>query len=100
MIIPIKQANDFTLKEAIQEFLNLYRLDDKLLEQQVIRAWPEVMGKLISNHTKDLYIRNKILYVKLDSAPLRNEMSFAREKICKALNRAVKSDVIRDVVIR
>lgn len=96
----MKQANDFTLKEAIREFLSTYRLDDKLLERQVIQLWPEVMGKLISNHTKDLYIRNKILYVKLDSAPLRSELSFAREKICKALNKAVNSDVIKEVVIR
>lgn len=96
----MKHANDFTLREAIQEFLNTYRLDDKLLEQQVIQSWPEVMGKLITNHTKDLYIRNKILYVRIDSAPLRNELSFAREKICKALNKTVNSVVIREVIIR
>lgn len=96
----MKNANDFTLKEAIREFLSTYRLDDKLLEKQVIQSWPEVMGKMISNHTKDLYIRNRVLYVKVDSAPLRSELSFAREKICKAMNKAVKSDVINDVVIR
>ncbi|MBL7137492.1 MAG: DUF721 domain-containing protein [Bacteroidales bacterium] len=96
----MKKANDFTLREAIQEFLNAYRLDDKLLEKQVIESWGNVMGKMVSNHTKDLYIRNKKLYVKVDSAALRNELSYTREKIRDVLNKTVQADVIKEVIIR
>jgi len=96
----VKKANDYTLREAIQEFLNAYRLDDKLLEKKVVESWGKVMGKMVSNHTTDLYIRNKKLYVKVDSAALRSELSYAREKICNALNKEVKGEVITEVVIR
>ncbi len=96
----MKRSNDFTLREAIQEFLNAYRLDDKLLERKVVESWGAVMGKMVSNHTTDLYIRNKKLYVKVDSAALRSELSFAREKIRDVLNKEAKADVITDVVIR
>lgn len=96
----MKKANDYSLKEAIQEFLNTYRLDDKLLERKVIESWDAVMGKMVGNHTKDIYIRNKKLYVKVDSAALRSELSYAREKIRDVLNKEAGTEVITDVIIR
>ena len=95
----MKRSNDQSLGDAIKEFLQAYRLEDKLNETRIMQAWPDVMGRLISNHTTDLYIKNKILFVKLDSSALRNELSYAREKIVKALNKAVNVNVIEDVVL-
>jgi predicted nucleic acid-binding Zn ribbon protein len=95
----MKRSNDRSLGDAIKEFLQAYRLEDKLNETRLIAAWPTVMGKLIANHTMDLYIKNKILFVKLDSAALRSELTYAKEKIVKALNKEVNVDVIEDVVL-
>jgi len=54
---------------------------------------------MVSQHTTRLNISKKVLYIKVDSAALRNELSFAKENIRKALNSEVKSEVIREVVI-
>jgi len=95
----VKRSNDQSLGDAIKEFLQAYRLEDKLNETRLIASWPKVMGKLIANHTTDLYIKNKILFVKLDSAALRSELSYAKEKIVKALNKEANVDVIEDLVL-
>ena len=55
---------------------------------------------MVANHTKDLHIRNKVLFVKIDSAALRNELNYARETIIKSLNEEVHANVIEDVVFR
>jgi len=96
----MKRSNQLNLKEAIQEFLEHYRLDGKMRERQVIASWEEVMGKMVSQHTTSLNIRNGILYVKVDSAALRHELSYAKEDICRVLNETVKTKVITEVVIR
>ncbi len=96
----MRRSNDYSLREAIHEFLNTYRLDEKIEERKVIGSWGAVMGKMVSNHTTDIYIRNKKLYVKVDSAALRSELSYAREKIRDVLNKEAKAEVITDVVIR
>lgn len=96
----MKHKGGHTLKEAIGEFMKSYHLDDKLLQKQLILSWNKVMGKMVANHTQNLTIRKKVLYVKLDSAALKNELSFSREKIMKALNNAVNAEVITDVVIQ
>lgn len=55
---------------------------------------------MVARHTKDLHVRNKILFVKIDSPALRNELSYAREKIVKSLNDEVNAEVIEDVVFK
>jgi hypothetical protein len=55
---------------------------------------------MVAMHTKDLYIRNKVLFVRIDSPALRNELSYTREKIVKSLNNEVNAEVIEDVVFK
>lgn len=80
--------------------LKAYRLDDRLAEKQLISSWEEVMGKMIAKHTTDISIRNKQLFVTLDSAALRNELSLAKTKIVQMLNKAAGKEVISEIVLR
>ena len=94
----MKKSNDQTLKEVINELLESYKLSDKLKEVRLIDSWEKVVGKLINKHTKNLYIKKKVLFVKLDSSALRNELSYARQKIIKALNKEADEEVIENIV--
>jgi len=96
----VRKKSENSLKEVIGEFMKSYHLDEKMLEKQVILSWGKVMGKMIANHTEKLTIRKGVLYVKLNSAALRNELSFSKEKICKVLNDEVKAKVITEVVLQ
>jgi predicted nucleic acid-binding Zn ribbon protein len=94
----LKYSNDQSLGSAIKEFLQAYRLEDKFNQTKLIHSWEKVAGKMVAKHTKDLHIRNKVLFVKIDSPALRNELSYARESIVKSLNEEVKASVIEDIV--
>lgn len=91
------ENNQKSLKEAINELLKAYNLDGRLKEVRLINSWEKLMGKMIAKHTTKLYIRNGILHVHLDSAPLREELSYAREKILEKLNVEAGEKVIGDV---
>ena len=94
------RSNEHSLGDAIREFLHSYHLEDKLNETKVIQSWGKIVGPMIEKHTLGLYIRNHILFVKVDSAALRQELSFSRSKIVSALNEEVKAKVIEDIVLR
>jgi predicted nucleic acid-binding Zn ribbon protein len=94
----VKHSNDQSIGDAIRQFLQAYRLEDKLNETRLISCWEKVLGKLVANHTKSISIKNKILFVRIDSAALRNELSYSKQKIIKSLNEEVKAEVIEDVV--
>jgi len=94
----IKKSNESTLGEAIQQFINSYRMDDKLREVSIINAWEPVVGKMIASHTTKLYVKKRKLHVKMDSSVIVNELKFARKKIMIALNKKAGHNVIEDIV--
>lgn len=94
----MKISNEQTLKEAIFQLLKTYKLQDGINETKVINSWEKIAGKIITNHTENIYIKNKKLYLKLDSPALKNELSFAKTKLIKSLNDIVKQQVIEDII--
>jgi len=93
----MRATNDQTLKEVITDLLKAYRIENKVLAVRLINSWEVVTGKLISKHTTNLFVKQKTLFVYLDSAALRNELSYAKKKIIKALNKEVGVEVITDI---
>jgi hypothetical protein len=53
---------------------------------------------MISNRTSKIFIKNKKLYVQINSAPLKNELSMSKSKILEMLNRDVSADVVEEVI--
>jgi len=94
------KSNEQSLKEVINELLKAYKLDNRIYETQVIGAWETVVGKVIAKHTMKMYVNKKILFVTLDSAALREELSYAKQKLIKSLNKKVGVEVITDIVFR
>lgn len=86
--------------ELVLQFLRSESLETPLNERRLLVAWHEVMGQVISSYTRELYIRNQILYVHLNSSVLRQELMMERQRIVMRLNDAVKAQVITDVVFR
>ena len=96
----IKRKNEYSLKEVLDQLVKAYRLEGKLLETRVINSWEKVVGSIFANHTTHLSIKNRILYVSLDSAVLRSELSMARSKLVDSLNKEVGEKVIEDIIFR
>lgn len=94
----MSRNNEYSLKQVIDELLSYYQLRGKLNETRLIQSWEKVCGSLINRHTENLFISNGKLYVKVDSAALRNELSYARSKLVISLNKTVGSDIIDDIV--
>lgn len=94
----MQKSNEQTLKEVIKQLVKSYRLGGKILETRIINSWEKVVGRMIAKHTLNLSVRKKVLYVKLDSPALKNELNYAKEKIIKSLNKEVKENVIEKIV--
>ncbi|RLD34221.1 MAG: DUF721 domain-containing protein [Bacteroidetes bacterium] len=93
-----RRSNEQPLGEVIRELLSSYRLEGKLNQARIIEAWPDVTGTMITNHTKDLYIKGSKLFVKLDSPALKNELAYSKGQIIDSLNGIVGGKIITDIV--
>ncbi len=95
----MRDHNQQSLKESIDKMLRTYKLKDKLDEVKLINKWEELMGKAIAKYTSKVYIRNKRLYIHITSAPLKQELSYMKDKIITILNEEIGEQVINEVII-
>ena len=96
----MKKKNDLSLQDAMQDMLREFRLKSPLDETRIKMMWEKVMGKTVATYTSNIAVRKNVLYLTILSAPLKHELSYAREKIKTRLNEEMGEDFIRDVVIR
>ena len=96
----MKRNNAEPIGKLIQQFLRQESLESPLNEQRLLDAWPQILGPAIASYTKELYIRNQILYVHLTSAALRQELMMGRDLLVRNLNEQVGAQVIVNIIFR
>ena len=94
-----REKNDQSLKEVLNQFIKMYDREGKFGEAKIIDAWRTEMGNTINNNTRNLYIKNKKLYVQILSAPLKQEIMLNKSKVIQILNDKAEERVILDLVI-
>ena len=95
----IKKTNDQKISEVLKQMVNSSRLKPKLTQTKIQESWSRLMGPSISRYTKKIGLRKKKLYITIDSAALKNELMYAREKIKKMLNEELGEEYIEEVII-
>ena len=87
------------LGELIKEFYEQHRGLDYIDEVKAVNSWPKVVGPFIASHTIDLSIKNQVLFVRVDSDALRNELNYSKSLLLKNLNEMVGREVITEIVL-
>ena len=96
----MKRNDAEPIGKLIQKYLRQESLESPLNEQRLLDSWETVLGPTIMSHTRDLYIRNQVLYVHLTSAALRQELMMGRELLVRNLNQKVGATVITNIIFR
>jgi predicted nucleic acid-binding Zn ribbon protein len=87
------------LSELIKEFYEQHRGSEYLDEVKLINSWPKVVGPFIASHTIDLSIKNHVLFVRVDSDALRNELNYSKSLLIRNLNELVGKEILREIVL-
>jgi predicted nucleic acid-binding Zn ribbon protein len=91
---------EFSMQDAIQQFLNQSRLKGGIQALQIEVVWEQIMGKTIAKYTDNIKIINQTLFITSTVAPLKKELLYQKEKIIERVNEALGEKVINDVVIK
>jgi len=83
---------------AIREWLKAQGFEEKMDETRILDEYDKIVGPIISQHTIAKRIDKSVLYVKLDSASLRYELGYARDKLKSQLNKVVDKELIKNIV--
>lgn len=96
---PARVGGEVTIKEAVEALIRAYQLQGKYDETRVLASWGKVMGKTIAGNTSNIFIKDGKLFVKIDSAPLRHELSMNKRKMIDLLNKDAGHPVVQEIVL-
>ena len=96
----MKAKNAMSIGDILSQYLNPAELDDSVNARRLEAMWGEVVGPYINRLTLRRFVKNRILYVQVSSAPLRNDLMIGRSSLVERLNETVGASVIDDIVFR
>ena len=57
------------------------------------------MGDIINRYTEKIFVKNRVLFVKVNQAALKNELLYLQEQIIVKINKEVGEDAVVKMVL-
>lgn len=96
----MRKSNTQSIQDILRESLKELNIDKKIKEVKLVKNWDVIVGKTIAKYTTDIRIFNRVLFVKLSSSVVRNELFMIKEGLLKRLNEEAGETIIDDIVLK
>lgn len=96
----MKRHNDQKINEVLGDMIGSLNLKPKLNQTKIREAWLNLMGKSIDRYTSKITLRKKKLYITISSSPLKQELSYGKDKLLNLLNKELGEEYLEEIVIR
>ncbi len=95
-----KKSNLIKLGDAIDRLFKQEKLDVKISQFTVKNNWKDIVGEVIAKSTTEIFFNDKTIFVSLNSAALKHELSFRKEEIVASVNKFCGYKLIEHIVIK
>lgn len=95
----MKRQNTQSISEAIKLYFKAMGFEHKLNEVSVVGRWEEIIGKSVANHTDKIFIKEKTLYIKVDSSIVKQEILMLKSGIIQRFNELAKQEIVQKLVV-
>lgn len=96
----MRRSNTQSLSEILKEYVKATHIERKLKEVDVVQSWENLLGKTIAHYTRNIYIRNKNLFVEISSSVVKNELFMMREEICRKINENAGEEIVKQIIFK
>ncbi|HEX2608433.1 MAG TPA: DUF721 domain-containing protein, partial [Flavisolibacter sp.] len=76
----------YSIGEAIRQFLEQSRMKGSMQAFQIEEVWEKVMGKTIARYTESIKVIDRTLFITTHVAPLKQELLYQKDKIRVRIN--------------
>jgi predicted nucleic acid-binding Zn ribbon protein len=96
----MRKTETLQIKELVEALMRKYGVDDKLAEVRLIRAWDELLGKSVGKYCKNIFIKDRKLFVSISSSIVKTEVLMIKDELVKRLNEKAGKNLINQIIIR
>ena len=86
------------MNKVLAEIVTQKQLKKGLNKVKVFEAWESVMGINIQKYTQSISFERGVLYVAINSAPLKMELTYEKEKIILRINTFLETPLIERII--
>ena len=95
-----RKDNTQNISAIIKKLMNNPKLDKRLEQLDMIDVWNDYMGNQFKKYIDDVSVHKNILCIKLNSAALRNELSYQKSAIIQEINDRIGKEVLLDLTLK
>ncbi len=96
----MRRSESRPINDILTECLKDLQLNKKLKAHRLTKAWPDIVGLSVAKATKNIFIKDKKLFVYLNSSVVRNELQMLKDSLIKRLNEYAGEQMIEDIILR
>ena len=97
---PKKMFEPTIINKVLYDIVHSKALITGLTNAKVDQLWSKLMGENINSYTCKIIVKNKTLIIYLTSAPLREELTYGKDKIIKMINEETGITLIEKIIFR
>lgn len=95
----LKSGKTSRLGDYIRDWMLENRIERNIAEFHVKRDWEKIAGSYIAKATENMFFSNEILYVKITSSVLKQELMMIRSQIVGKINKEYYQGLIKEIRI-
>ncbi len=96
-----RSKSDFKLlDDLISEIASSLGYENEYITSKISENWTEIVGDNISKYLKITYYSDGILFLNCNSSAWRSEFILRKDKIIRSINDKLKSNKIRNIIIK
>lgn len=94
------EAKELPLRNVMQSWFDNHEIAADFNEQDIINAWEDLTGELIKKLTQKIYVKDKVLFVEVDSPALKQELNMIRNELKNRLNNKLGKATVKSITIK
>ena len=83
-----RKSKPISISDLTSEIYKSEKISRKIDSIEILNSWNQITNKLIQDRTEKVYVSEKRkVFIKVSSAPLRNELENNKKKLLKELQK-------------
>jgi predicted nucleic acid-binding Zn ribbon protein len=91
---------EYSVGDALKRLIAQSGWGEKANEYRLKAEWEQIAGVTIARYTSNLQLRNRVLLVSTDVAPLKQELMLAKDKLAEKINLHFKETIVLEIRVR
>lgn len=91
---------DLHIKDVLNNYIEGSKITKGYYRVKIEEYWNQNMSNGIVDLTQYILFRNGVVTIRINSAPLKNELFNSRSRIKELLNIHLEKDIVTEVIIK